>query len=67
MKTEDVVKSLESDLTIGLKSVEVESRLKQHGYNEVLEKKKNPLRQETRQEIFEACTNLGIGLKEIME
>lgn len=43
MKIEDVTKSLQSDLTIGLKSVEVESRLKQYGYNEVPEKKTNPL------------------------
>ncbi len=43
MKIEDATKSLQSDLTIGLKSVEVESRLKQYGYNEVPEKKTNPL------------------------
>lgn len=42
MKTEEVVKSLQSDLTVGLKSAEVESRLKQYGYNEVLEKKTRP-------------------------
>ena len=43
MKAEEVVKSLRSDLTAGLKSAEVESRLKQYGYNEVLEKKTHPL------------------------
>ncbi|MGQ9552436.1 MAG: HAD-IC family P-type ATPase, partial [Candidatus Bathycorpusculaceae bacterium] len=42
MKAEEVVKSVQSDLTMGLKSVEVESRLKQYGYNEVLERKTNP-------------------------
>jgi len=42
MKAEEVAKSLQSDLTMGLKSVEVESRLEQYGYNEVLEKKTNP-------------------------
>jgi H+-transporting ATPase len=42
MKAEEVAKTLRSDLTMGLKSVEVESRLKQYGYNEVLEKKTNP-------------------------
>jgi len=42
MKAEEIAKSLQSDLTMGLKSVEAESRLKQYGYNEVLEKKTNP-------------------------
>jgi len=42
MTTEDVVRSLQSDLTMGLKSVEVENRVKRYGYNEVLEKETNP-------------------------
>ena len=42
MKAEEVVKALQSDLNMGLRSAEVESRLKQYGYNEVLEKKVNP-------------------------
>jgi len=42
MKAEEAVKLLKSDLNVGLKLVEVKSRLKQHGYNEVLEKKINP-------------------------
>ncbi len=44
-KAEEAAKSLQSDLTIGLKSVEVESRLKQYGYNEIREKKTNPAAQ----------------------
>jgi len=43
MKTEEVLKSLRSDLNVGLKEAEVESRLKQYGYNEVAEKKINPV------------------------
>jgi H+-transporting ATPase len=42
MKAEEVVKALQSDLNMGLSSAEVEIRLKQNGYNEVLEKKVNP-------------------------
>jgi H+-transporting ATPase len=42
MKAEEVVKALKSDLNTGLKSTEVENRLKQYGYNEVVEKKVNP-------------------------
>ena len=42
MKAEEVVKILRSDLNVGLKLIEVENRLKQYGYNEVLEKKINP-------------------------
>ena len=38
-EAEEVVKSLGSDLNAGLKSSEVENRLKQYGHNEVLEKK----------------------------
>jgi H+-transporting ATPase len=41
-KAEEVLKSLRSDLNIGLKEDEVERRLKQYGYNEVPEKKINP-------------------------
>ena len=43
MNAEEVAKSLQSDLTTGLKSDEVENRVKQYGYNEVPEKKTNPL------------------------
>jgi H+-transporting ATPase len=39
---EETVKLLQSDLATGLNSIEVESRLKRYGYNEVLEKKTNP-------------------------
>jgi H+-transporting ATPase len=42
MRSEEVVKTLKTDLNTGLKSAEVESRLKQYGYNEVVEKKVNP-------------------------
>jgi H+-transporting ATPase len=42
MKAEEVVKTLQSDLNRGLSSNEVEIRLKQYGYNEVIEKKVNP-------------------------
>ena len=42
LKVDEVVKLLKSDLNVGLKGTEVESRLKQYGYNEVPEKKINP-------------------------
>jgi len=42
-KTEEVLRSLHTDLSVGLKVSEVETRLKQYGYNEVPEKKANPL------------------------
>jgi H+-transporting ATPase len=42
MKAEEVAETLKSDLNVGLKSTEVESRLRQYGYNEVAEKKANP-------------------------
>ena len=44
MKAEEVMRSLNSDLANGLKADEVQNRLKQYGYNEVPEKKTNPLR-----------------------
>jgi len=43
MKAAEVVKTLESDLNVGLKEVEVEARLKQYGYNKVPEKEINPI------------------------
>lgn len=43
MKAEEVLGSLGSDLNNGLKTVDVEARLKQYGYNEVPEKKANPV------------------------
>jgi H+-transporting ATPase len=43
MKVEDVMRSLGSDMNNGLKTAEVETRLRQYGYNEVPEKKANPL------------------------
>jgi len=43
MKVEEVITLLKSDLNMGLKGAEVESRLKQYGYNEVPEKKTNPV------------------------
>jgi H+-transporting ATPase len=43
MKAQDAVRSLGSDLSTGLKTAEVENRLKQYGYNEIPEKKTNPL------------------------
>ena len=39
---DEAVKSLRSNLNLGLESVEVENRLKQYGYNEVPERKANP-------------------------
>ena len=41
LQTDEVVKLLGSNLETGLPSVEVEKRLKQHGFNEVPEKKVN--------------------------
>ena len=43
MKTENVVRSLQSNPNHGLESIEVGNRLKQYGYNEVPEKKANPV------------------------
>jgi len=43
MKAEEVIKLLRSNLNLGLKQAEVENRLKQYGYNEVSEKKVNPV------------------------
>jgi len=43
MKVEEILRALNSDLNTGLKTTEVEARLKQYGYNEVLEEKANPL------------------------
>jgi H+-transporting ATPase len=43
MKADDVLRLLNSDPSSGLKAAEVEARLKQYGYNEILEKKANPL------------------------
>jgi H+-transporting ATPase len=43
MKAEEVLRLLNSDLSSGLKAAEVETRLEQYGYNEVPEKKANPL------------------------
>ena len=43
MKTENVVRSLRSNPNHGLDSIEVSDRLKQYGYNEVPEKKANPV------------------------
>jgi H+-transporting ATPase len=43
MKAEEAVKLLHSDMNAGLTSSEVEGRLKQYGYNEILEKKTNPI------------------------
>jgi len=41
--TESTIKLFKSDLAFGLKQTEVENHLEQYGYNEVLEKKANPL------------------------
>jgi len=43
MKADETIELLGSDSNVGLKRAEVESRLKQHGYNEVPERKINPL------------------------
>jgi H+-transporting ATPase len=43
MKAEEAVRFLQSDSSRGLKSAEVQNRLRQHGYNEVPEKKVNPM------------------------
>ena len=43
LSIEDTLKLYKSDLTTGLKQTDVEIYAKQHGYNEVPEKKSNPL------------------------
>jgi H+-transporting ATPase len=43
MKAEEVLRFLHSDLSNGLRSVDVETRLKQYGYNEIPEKRANSL------------------------
>ena len=43
MKSEEAVHSLGSNQEVGLKSVEIERRLSQYGYNEIPEKRTNPL------------------------
>jgi H+-transporting ATPase len=43
MKAEEVVNLPQSNLDHGLESIEVDNRLKQYGYNEVAEKKANPV------------------------
>jgi len=43
MKMEDAIKLLRSDLNLGLKQAEVESRSKEYGYNEVPEERINPV------------------------
>jgi H+-transporting ATPase len=43
METEEVLRLLNSDLSYGLKAAEVETRLKQYGYNEIPEERANPL------------------------
>ena len=43
MKAEEVVNLPQSNLDHGLESIEVDNRLKQYGYNEVPEKKANPV------------------------
>jgi H+-transporting ATPase len=43
VKAEEVLRSLNLDLSSGLKAAEVETRLRQYGYNEVPEKKANPV------------------------
>jgi H+-transporting ATPase len=43
LDTESIIKLFKSDFISGLKQIEVENRLKQYGYNEVPEKKTNPL------------------------
>lgn len=42
-KTGDVEELLRTDLNLGLKEAEVESRRKEYGFNEVSEKKINPV------------------------
>ncbi|MDQ1281586.1 MAG: H+-transporting ATPase, partial [Thermoproteota archaeon] len=43
MKVEEIGKELNVDLNTGLKNEDIENRLKQYGYNEVPEKKINPI------------------------
>lgn len=43
LSTEEALKLFKTDLATGLTQTDVESRLKQNGYNEVPEKKTNPL------------------------
>ena len=43
LDTESTLKLLKSDFASGLKQTEVENRLKRYGYNEVPEKKTNPI------------------------
>jgi H+-transporting ATPase len=43
MQAEEVSRRLNSDLSNGLKTAEVKARLEQYGYNEIPEKKTNPL------------------------
>ncbi|MEM3088766.1 MAG: plasma-membrane proton-efflux P-type ATPase [Candidatus Bathyarchaeia archaeon] len=43
MTAEETIKLLKSDLNVGLTEVEAKDKIKQHGYNEVPEKKDNPL------------------------
>jgi H+-transporting ATPase len=43
MKAEEVVNLPQSNLDHGLESIEVDNRLKQYGYNEVAEKRANPV------------------------
>jgi H+-transporting ATPase len=43
METEEVLRLLNSDLSSGLGAAEVEARLRQYGYNEVPEKRANPV------------------------
>jgi len=43
MKVEDVLKELETDLKKGLSSTEAKARIKKYGYNEIKEKKVNPI------------------------
>ncbi|MGA3192114.1 MAG: cation-transporting P-type ATPase [Candidatus Bathyarchaeia archaeon] len=44
MTTENTIKSLQSNPSLGLATGEVATRLRQYGHNEIPEKKPNPLR-----------------------